>query len=85
MQISRNPSQLLIEQYKVAGFDCITPSGCARFVSQLLPQLPHDWQNLNRDSLIKKVRHYCELSVSSGRLKRRRNKETKGYVYEIVG
>lgn len=84
MKGNRSPSRFLVEQFKAAGYDHVIPSACVRFIRVLLPQLPNDWQNLDRDSLIKKVRFHCEISAATGDLKRRRSKGSQGYIYEIV-
>lgn len=81
---TRNPSQLLIDKHIEAGYDSIQPSACVRFIQPLLEQMPEDWQNLNHDSLIKKIRMHCEQSTATGKLKRKRFQNISGYVYFIV-
>lgn len=81
---TRSPSQFLIDKFKEAGHSVIYPNGCVRFVKPLLSHMPDDWQNLNREQLIKKIREHCEVSAATGKLKRKRDKEVSGYVYHIT-
>ncbi|MDG1752831.1 MAG: hypothetical protein P8I03_14420 [Thalassotalea sp.] len=84
MSAVRNPSAYLIEKYKAAGYDVIHPASCVRFVQEFVTEMPKDWQNLDRESLIKKVREHCERSASGKSLNRKRSKEVSGYIYQIV-
>lgn len=78
------PSKLLISKHKEANYDGIHPASCIRFLKTFLEHMPDDWQNLDRDKLIKKVREYCELNAATGALKRVRMKGLTGYVYMIT-
>jgi hypothetical protein len=54
-------------------------------VSVHIDALPDSWQGLDFDSLIKKIRDMCEHNSAIGLLKRIRDKDVSGYVYEILG
>ncbi|MBD1389461.1 hypothetical protein IC617_08480 [Neiella sp. HB171785] len=82
--MTRNPSQFLVEQIKLAGYDRIHPGSSLRFIRALLPQLPRQWQSLNSDALVKKVRQQCEMAVSANLLTRKRMNGITGYVYFVV-
>lgn len=82
---TRNPTQFIIDKFKENGNSIIYPMYCVRFVRSLLSQLPEDWSSLDREELIKRVREHCEFGVTSGKLKRKRDKGISGYIYEILG
>lgn len=81
---TRNPTQYLIQKFKEEGVECIVPISSVRFVKSHLEALPEDWQDLTLEPLVKRIRETCERGVSGGFLKRKRNKNVSGYVYEIV-
>jgi hypothetical protein len=80
---SRQPTTYLINKAKVAGLDSIHPPSAIRFVKSFIEDMPSDWQGLEREGLITKVREHCERGASSGCLSRKRVKNIKGYVYFI--
>lgn len=81
---TRNVTQYLIEEFKKEGVETIIPNGSVRFITARLDSLPTSWSGLGRDALLKKVREACELGASGSKLKRRRMKDVKGYVYDIL-
>jgi hypothetical protein len=81
---TRNTPSYLIEQFKAQGIERIVPNSTIRFVNSHLSVLPASWQNLDRECLLKRVREACELGVSSGLLKRQRDKTIPGYIYQIL-
>ncbi len=80
----RNVTQYLIQAFKNNGVETIQPNASVRFVTSLIDELPRSWHGLGRDELVKKIRETCELGASGGKLKRRRVKDVKGYVYDIL-
>jgi hypothetical protein len=82
---TRSPTLYLIEKFKANGVVTISPNASVRFVRSIIEALPHDWQDIDRDALLKKIREICEQGAATGLLKRKRDKSISGYVYEIVG
>lgn len=80
----RSPTKFLIQSFANDGQESIHPPSSVRFVRQLVGQLSSEWQNLNRDELIAKVRSLCEGGVALGYLVRSRRKGVKGYCYKVV-
>lgn len=81
---TRNTINFIIDKYKAAGATAIIPYSSVRFMSDFLSELPERWETYNREQLIKAVRETCELGVTKGKLKRKRDKDIKGYVYHIL-
>lgn len=81
---TRNTINFIIDKYKAAGATAIIPYSSVRFISDFMGELPERWETYDREGLIKAVREACELGVTKGRLKRKRVKDIKGYVYIIV-
>lgn len=81
---TRNTINFIIDKYKAAGANTIIPYSSVRFISDFISELPERWEAYDRERLIKAVREACELGVTKGRLKRKRVKDIKGYVYIIV-
>ncbi|AGP79805.1 hypothetical protein I633_21891 (plasmid) [Alteromonas mediterranea 615] len=81
---TRNTINFIIDKYKAAGATSIIPCNSVRFVSDFIGELPERWESYDRDKLIKAVREICELGVTKGKLKRKREKNSKGYIYLII-
>lgn len=84
MTRTRSPIKYIIEEFKKEGADKIVPSGALRFVHAHLGALPESWSRLNREALLRCIREACERGAAIGLLRRKRMKDTKGYVYFIV-
>jgi hypothetical protein len=81
---TRNPTKFLVEKFKADGVNSIIPNASIRFIKAQLNELPEDWQSLEREGLLKRIRETCERGASTGLLKRRRVNYVTGYIYEIV-
>lgn len=81
---TRNTINFIIEKHRATGATTIIPYNSVRFVSDFIGELPERWEAYNREQLIKAVRETCELGVTKGKLKRKREKDIKGYVYHIL-
>ena len=81
---TRSTANFIIDKYKAVGATKIIPYNSVRFISDFMGELPERWEAYDRERLIKAVRETCELGVTKGRLKRKREKDIKGYVYIIV-